>query len=187
MGSVGQHQPDDAPAPDRAMKTDDRTPRSPAAAPARTTDFAALGLPAMPPAADPGARVPVVPARPVPARSDLSSTDHGAEGADSGGFDSEVPAASATDSEDAVPQSPGQLEGSAARLPRRVMAGSPRRPARGGPRELQPHRMALALALVSAGPPLIIINGLKGVPVAVAGVLYAAWLLIGKKLPRRRR
>ncbi|WP_203840425.1 MULTISPECIES: hypothetical protein [Winogradskya] len=47
--------------------------------------------------------------------------------------------------------------------------------------------MALALALVSAGPPLIIINGLKGVPVAVAGVLYAAWLLIGKKLPRRRR
>ncbi|AGL17290.1 hypothetical protein [Actinoplanes sp. N902-109] len=47
--------------------------------------------------------------------------------------------------------------------------------------------MALALALVAAAPPLIIVHGGKGVAVAVAAVLYAIWLLIGKKLPRRRR
>ncbi|MFI5938238.1 hypothetical protein [Actinoplanes sp. NPDC051494] len=47
--------------------------------------------------------------------------------------------------------------------------------------------MALALALASAAPPLIIVHGWKAVPVAIAGVLYSAWLLIGKKLPGRRR
>ncbi|WP_161952517.1 hypothetical protein [Actinoplanes sp. TFC3] len=47
--------------------------------------------------------------------------------------------------------------------------------------------MALALALVSAAPPLIVVHGAKGAAVAVTGVLYAIWLLIGKKLPGRRR
>jgi hypothetical protein len=46
--------------------------------------------------------------------------------------------------------------------------------------------MALALALVAAGPPLVIHNGWPGLVVAVAGLLYAAWLLLGKRLPQRR-
>ncbi len=46
--------------------------------------------------------------------------------------------------------------------------------------------MALALALVAAAPPLVIHNGWPGLVVAVIGVLYAAYLLLGKRLPRRR-
>jgi len=47
--------------------------------------------------------------------------------------------------------------------------------------------MALALALVSAGPPLVVHNGWPGLIVAVIAAAYAVFLLIGKRLPRRRR
>ena len=47
--------------------------------------------------------------------------------------------------------------------------------------------MALALALVSAGPPLVVHNGWPGLVLAVVGVAYAAYLLLGKRWPRLRR
>ncbi|MEV4349204.1 hypothetical protein AB0J83_32505 [Actinoplanes sp. NPDC049596] len=59
-----------------------------------------------------------------------------------------------------------------------------------GPRRLSSHRLTLALALVAAGPPLIIHEGWPGVPVAVAAAAYAAYLVLGKRwprLPRRKR
>ncbi|XVV15635.1 hypothetical protein ACQP2X_15205 [Actinoplanes sp. CA-131856] len=56
-----------------------------------------------------------------------------------------------------------------------------------GPRQLSSHRLALALALVSAGPPLIVHEGWAGVPVAVAAAAYAAYLVLGKRWPRLRR
>ncbi|GID32835.1 hypothetical protein Abr02nite_78180 [Paractinoplanes brasiliensis] len=45
----------------------------------------------------------------------------------------------------------------------------------------------LAMALISTGPPLVIHEGWQGLPVAVAAVLYAAYLLLGKRWPRLRR
>jgi hypothetical protein len=56
-----------------------------------------------------------------------------------------------------------------------------------GPRRLSAHRMALALALVSAGPPLVVHNGWPGLVLAVAGAAYAAYLLLGKRWPKLRR
>jgi hypothetical protein len=59
-----------------------------------------------------------------------------------------------------------------------------------GPGRLSTHRLVLALALVSVGPPLVIHEGWRGLPVAVAALVYAAYLLLGKRwprLPRRRR
>ncbi|WP_127502154.1 hypothetical protein [Actinoplanes solisilvae] len=56
-----------------------------------------------------------------------------------------------------------------------------------GPRRLSAHRMALALALVSAGPPLVVHNGWRGLVLAVIGAAYAAYLLLGKRWPRLRR
>jgi hypothetical protein len=56
-----------------------------------------------------------------------------------------------------------------------------------GPRRLSAHRMALALALVSAGPPLVVHNGWPGLVLAVVGAAYAAYLLLGKRWPKLRR
>lgn len=56
-----------------------------------------------------------------------------------------------------------------------------------GPRRLSAHRMALALALVSAGPPLVVHNGWPGLVLAVIGAAYAAYLLLGKRWPKLRR
>ncbi|MDY7085452.1 MAG: hypothetical protein SYR96_10135 [Actinomycetota bacterium] len=63
---------------------------------------------------------------------------------------------------------------------------SARRPG-GGPGRLPTHRLVLAMALISTGPPLVIHEGWRGLPVAVAAVLYAAYLLLGKRWPRLRR
>jgi hypothetical protein len=63
----------------------------------------------------------------------------------------------------------------------------PPRKRRRGPRKLEPHRMALALGLVSTAPPMIIRYGWPGVLAAVAAVGYAIYLLAGKRFPRRRR
>jgi len=46
--------------------------------------------------------------------------------------------------------------------------------------------MALALALVAAAPPLVIHNGWPGLAAAVAAVVYAAYLLLGKRWSLRR-
>ena len=43
------------------------------------------------------------------------------------------------------------------------------------------------MALISTAPPLVLHDGWRGVPVAVAAVAYAAYLLLGKRLPRLRR
>lgn len=47
--------------------------------------------------------------------------------------------------------------------------------------------MALALALVAAAPPLVIHNGWPGLAAAVAAVVYAAYLLLGKRWTLRRK
>lgn len=47
--------------------------------------------------------------------------------------------------------------------------------------------MLLALALVSAGPPLVIHDGWRGLLVAVPAAGYAAYLVLGKRWPRLRR
>jgi preprotein translocase subunit SecD len=60
------------------------------------------------------------------------------------------------------------------------------RPKRKGPRKLSPHRMALALALVSTAPPLIMRYGWPGVLAAIAAVAYAVYLIGGKKWPWSR-
>ena len=56
-----------------------------------------------------------------------------------------------------------------------------------GSRRLSAHRLLLALALLSAGPPLVIHDGWRGLPVAVVAAAYAAYLVLGKRLPRLRR
>jgi hypothetical protein len=56
-----------------------------------------------------------------------------------------------------------------------------------GPRRLSAHRLLLALALLSAGPPLVIHDGWRGLPVAVVAAAYAMYLVLGKRLPRPRR
>jgi len=56
-----------------------------------------------------------------------------------------------------------------------------------GPRRLSAHRLLLALALLSAGPPLVIHDGWRGLPVAVVAAAYAAYLVLGKRWPRSRR
>ncbi|GAB2621919.1 hypothetical protein Aab01nite_77080 [Paractinoplanes abujensis] len=43
------------------------------------------------------------------------------------------------------------------------------------------------MALISTAPPLVIHEGWRGLLVAVAAVLYAAYLLLGKRWPRLRR
>ncbi len=45
--------------------------------------------------------------------------------------------------------------------------------------------MALALALVAAGPPLVVHNGWPGLVVAFVATAYATYLLLGKRWPRR--
>jgi hypothetical protein len=47
--------------------------------------------------------------------------------------------------------------------------------------------MTLAVALLSAGPPLVIHDGWVGALVAVPGAAYAAYLLLGKRWPKLRR
>ncbi|MEU8821221.1 hypothetical protein [Actinoplanes sp. NPDC048796] len=58
-----------------------------------------------------------------------------------------------------------------------------------GPRRLSSHRLALALALLSAGPPLVIHEGWPGLALALVAAVYAAYLVLGKRWPRlpRRR
>jgi hypothetical protein len=56
-----------------------------------------------------------------------------------------------------------------------------------GPHRLTASRMILALALLSAGPPLVIHDGWRGLLVAVPAAGYAVYLVLGKRLPRRRR
>ncbi|WP_433293752.1 hypothetical protein ACQP2F_31400 [Actinoplanes sp. CA-030573] len=56
-----------------------------------------------------------------------------------------------------------------------------------GSRRLTANRMLLALALVSAGPPLVIHDGWRGFLVAVPAAGYAAYLVLGKRWPRLRR
>lgn len=58
---------------------------------------------------------------------------------------------------------------------------------RGAASRLPAHRAVLALALLAAGPPLILHDGWRGaVPAAIAAG-YAIYLVVGKRWPRRRR
>lgn len=59
-----------------------------------------------------------------------------------------------------------------------------RRP-RGRASRLSAHRAVLALALVAAGPPLVLHDGWRGALVAAAALAYAGYLVAGKRRPRR--
>jgi Flp pilus assembly protein TadB len=57
--------------------------------------------------------------------------------------------------------------------------------ARSRPAErLTAHRLILALALFSVAPPLILHDGWKGLPVALAAAAYGIRLLVGRRRPR---
>lgn len=60
----------------------------------------------------------------------------------------------------------------------------PRR--RGPAARLSAHRAVLALALLAAGPPLVIHDGWKGAIPAVIAAGYAVYLVAGKRWSRRR-
>jgi hypothetical protein len=58
---------------------------------------------------------------------------------------------------------------------------------RGPASRLPAHRAALALALIAAGPPLIMHDGWSGALPAAAGLVYAGHLVAGKRRPRWTR
>lgn len=49
---------------------------------------------------------------------------------------------------------------------------------------LTAHRLILALALISVAPPLILHDGWKGTPVALAAAAYGVYLIVGRRRPR---